>query len=158
MLWRVQLSFRRKLGLAGIFSLTVFIMIIAIVRVAIVYDDDRAQADGAWLYTWSMIEQTVGKCLEKPLFPRSNIHTNMPCDFFSYYCSLPCLVPGPIHSTRSLTANFGREGLIEQQQEDQVICCASIDGDNFECFGIRKQVISALQRRRLIRSESQTFV
>ena len=70
MLWKVQLSFRRKLGLAGIFSLTVLIMIIAIVRVAVVYDGDRAQADGAWLYAWSAIEQTVGESLERPFFLR----------------------------------------------------------------------------------------
>ncbi|MCJ1466041.1 hypothetical protein MMC07_004660 [Pseudocyphellaria aurata] len=58
MLWRVQISLRRKLGLAGIFSLTVFIMIIAIIRVTIMYDN-RDQADGSWLWTWSFVEQTV---------------------------------------------------------------------------------------------------
>lgn len=63
MLWRVQISLRRKLGLAGIFSLTVFIMIIAIIRVEVMYDE-RAQADGTWLWTWSSIEQTVGVCFQ----------------------------------------------------------------------------------------------
>lgn len=58
MLWRVQISLRRKLGLAGIFSLTVFIMIIAIIRVTVMYGH-RAQADGTWLWTWSSIEVTV---------------------------------------------------------------------------------------------------
>lgn len=61
MLWRVQISLRRKLGLAGIFSLTVFIMIIAIIRVTVMYGN-RDQADGSWLWTWSSIEQTVGTC------------------------------------------------------------------------------------------------
>lgn len=61
MLWRVQISLRRKLGLAGIFSLTVFIMIVAIVRVEVI-KDKQAQADTTLLWTASSIEQIVGMC------------------------------------------------------------------------------------------------
>ena len=60
MLWRVQISIRQKLGLLGVFCLTIFIMIVSTVRVAVVDSKDE-QADQTWLYTWSNVEQIVGK-------------------------------------------------------------------------------------------------
>lgn len=59
MLWKVQISLRQKLVLAGIFSLTVFIMVFAIIRVAVLSSSNNIR-DQTWLYLWSAIEQTVG--------------------------------------------------------------------------------------------------
>lgn len=59
MLWKVQISLRQKLALAGIFSLTGFIMVFAIIRVTVVNSESNI-ADETWLYLWSAIEQTVG--------------------------------------------------------------------------------------------------
>lgn len=59
MLWKVQISLRQKLALTGIFSLTVFIMVFAIIRVAVVTSESD-MPDETWMYLWSAIEQTVG--------------------------------------------------------------------------------------------------
>lgn len=59
LLWKVQISLRRKLALAGIFSLTVFVMIFAIVRVVMIRSQS-IQPDQTWMCTWNYVEQTVG--------------------------------------------------------------------------------------------------
>ena len=59
------MGLRQKLGLAGIFSLTVFIMIVAIVRATVVRADGE-QTDQTWLYTWHNVEQIVGKKTTPP--------------------------------------------------------------------------------------------
>ncbi|KAI9878023.1 MAG: hypothetical protein M1830_002143 [Pleopsidium flavum] len=58
MLWNVRISWRRKLALIGIFSLTVIVIIFSIVRVAVV-TSTTTQADISWLYMWSNIEMAV---------------------------------------------------------------------------------------------------
>ncbi|RYP77926.1 hypothetical protein DL769_003299 [Monosporascus sp. CRB-8-3] len=59
-LWNVQIPWRKKLILFGIFSLTVFIMIVAIVRVTIVINPGELRnASIDWLYTWSNVEMAV---------------------------------------------------------------------------------------------------
>ena len=54
------MSLKRKLALMGIFSLTIFIIIVSIIRVAVVYTPEE-NADVSWLYLWSNIELHVGK-------------------------------------------------------------------------------------------------
>lgn len=58
-LWNVPIPLRKKLGLIGIFSMTVFIMIAGIVRVVV--GDAVALTDQSWCYAWSAIEMSVGK-------------------------------------------------------------------------------------------------
>lgn len=111
MLWRVRISLRRKLGLAGIFSLTVFIMIIAIVRVTVMYGH-RAQADGTWLWTWSSIEVTVGMCSQKSFHSGTILGLTWFAIIHSSHRGLPCLVPSLVHTARSLSADPGSEGCI----------------------------------------------
>ena len=60
LLWNVQIKLRKKLALAGIFSLTVFIMIASIIRV-VVTTSDNMQNDQTWLFSWAAIEMAVGK-------------------------------------------------------------------------------------------------
>lgn len=45
----------------GIFSLTVIVMVVAIVRVSVVRTAFNVQADQSWLYLWANIEMAVGK-------------------------------------------------------------------------------------------------
>jgi hypothetical protein len=59
MLWNVRISWAKKLALVGIFSLTVIVIILAIVRVAVV-TSHHTQVDISWLYLWSNIEMAVG--------------------------------------------------------------------------------------------------
>lgn len=61
MLWGVQMRWRRKAALAGIFSLVVITMIFAIVRTAVVGSAKTRLPDSSWLYMWSAIETSVGK-------------------------------------------------------------------------------------------------
>lgn len=58
MLWNVRISLRQKLILIGIFSVSVVVMITAIVRVAIVNSVDE-NLDISWLYFWSSIEMAT---------------------------------------------------------------------------------------------------
>lgn len=61
LLWKVQMSLRRKLALASLFSMTILIMVFAIVRVIVVSSYSH-QPDQTWLFIWDSIEQTVGRC------------------------------------------------------------------------------------------------
>ncbi|KAI9808507.1 MAG: hypothetical protein M1827_007212 [Pycnora praestabilis] len=58
MLRKARISWTQKLALMGIFSLTVIVMIFAIVRVAIV-TSTSAQGNISWLDMWSNIEMAV---------------------------------------------------------------------------------------------------
>ncbi|KAL8751698.1 MAG: hypothetical protein Q9184_005986 [Pyrenodesmia sp. 2 TL-2023] len=58
MLWKVQMSLRKKVALGGIFSLAVITTVFAIVRVASTSALTK-QPDGSWMYMWNSIEQCV---------------------------------------------------------------------------------------------------
>ena len=60
MLWHVRVPMGQKLMLIGIFSLTVIVMIVAIIRVAIV-NSSHKDADVSWLFFWSNIEMATCK-------------------------------------------------------------------------------------------------
>ncbi|KXG45691.1 uncharacterized protein PGRI_034580 [Penicillium griseofulvum] len=57
-LWRTKISLRKKLILLSIFSATIFIMIVAIIRVAVGMTYDR-QINIDWLCFWSFVEVDV---------------------------------------------------------------------------------------------------
>ncbi|KAF2806679.1 uncharacterized protein BDZ99DRAFT_448126 [Mytilinidion resinicola] len=62
LLWSVRVSFGRKVVLAGLFSLVLITMVIAIVRVTVVskgYVVGHRQAEISWLYFWSFTEFAV---------------------------------------------------------------------------------------------------
>ncbi|KAI4225319.1 MAG: hypothetical protein L6R36_003984 [Xanthoria steineri] len=62
MLWNVRLPLRQKLLLMTIFSLTVIVMVVSIIRVAIVGSSTRSstqQPDISWVYFWSNIEMST---------------------------------------------------------------------------------------------------
>jgi hypothetical protein len=59
-------GFGRKVLLAGLFSLVVITIVFAIVRVTVVskgYTTSHHQAEISWLYFWSFMEFSVGKCI-----------------------------------------------------------------------------------------------
>lgn len=63
MLWNVRISWRKKLALMSIFSLTVIVIVISIVRVAVVTlvsVRGSTALDITWLYMWWNIE--IGVC------------------------------------------------------------------------------------------------
>ncbi len=72
MLRGVQMRWRRKAALTGIFSLVVITMIFAIVRTAVV-SSSNTQIDTSWLFMWSAIEASVGRWCPCYTIPVSNI-------------------------------------------------------------------------------------
>jgi hypothetical protein len=62
LLWDVKISVRQKLGLAGIFSLGIIIVVFAVVRV-IVTNAVHTHVEPTWLGVWSALESSVGKSL-----------------------------------------------------------------------------------------------
>ena len=62
MFWNIQLSLRRKLALAAIFSITTVIMVFAIIRVAVVSGRLKIP-DESWLYFWTSVEQMICESL-----------------------------------------------------------------------------------------------
>ena len=61
MLWGVQMSFRRKAALIGIFSLAMITTVFAVIRITIVSTFTKQQPEPSWLYLWSSVEQCIGK-------------------------------------------------------------------------------------------------
>ena len=57
LLWNVSMSFRSKLALLALFSLTIFTMIIAILKITLTLH--RGRADNSWLYMWAAVESAV---------------------------------------------------------------------------------------------------
>ena len=60
LLWKVQMKWRRKAALAGIFSLVIITMIFAMVR-TIVAVTSLARQQNLWVNLWSAVEADVGK-------------------------------------------------------------------------------------------------
>jgi hypothetical protein len=58
MVWRLHLPLRKKLMLFGVFSLTVFTMITALVRLLVV-PQGMISTDLTWSFTWSNIEMST---------------------------------------------------------------------------------------------------
>ncbi|KAL8633179.1 hypothetical protein Q9189_001079, partial [Teloschistes chrysophthalmus] len=58
LLWRVRIPLQRKLMLGGILSLSIFTMIVSIVRIAGA-DLPNGMVDSAWVNFWLQIEAAV---------------------------------------------------------------------------------------------------
>ncbi|MCJ1282375.1 hypothetical protein MMC26_001698 [Xylographa opegraphella] len=58
-LWNIKINLRKKLALVGICSLTVFVIVVAIIRVVISTKDDTL--DLTWLILWGGVESSVGQ-------------------------------------------------------------------------------------------------
>lgn len=59
LLWNAQISTRVKASLLVLFSLTLFTMIVAIIRVTLSLRNRRE--DDSWIYVWAAVEIAVGK-------------------------------------------------------------------------------------------------
>ena len=59
MLWKVCLAFRQKLELAAVFSLGIYIILVAIARAAQI--TRKMFTDGVLLAVWGIVEPTVCK-------------------------------------------------------------------------------------------------
>lgn len=63
-LWNVRVSLKRILQLAGLFSLVIITMVVAIVRVSVVSQENAVSSSNqvkiTWLYLWHFIESSVG--------------------------------------------------------------------------------------------------
>ena len=59
LIWKLKIHIRQRIILGILLTLTIFVIVTAIVRVTIVLEQSR-QLDLTWIFTWSAIEQTVG--------------------------------------------------------------------------------------------------
>ena len=64
--WHVKIPPRKKFVLLTVFSLTVVVMVVAIVRVAVVNSPTKNPSI-SWLYLWSSIEMTTCMCWTFPV-------------------------------------------------------------------------------------------
>lgn len=73
MLWNVRIPLRKKVALLGVFSLTIIIMVVSVIRVAFVRGFGvglgEQTATTEWLFLWSYVEMAVGE-FRLPLFNR----------------------------------------------------------------------------------------
>lgn len=106
-IWNIQVPIRKRLLLLGIFSVTVIITVIAIIRVALVKGRNWNQLRNSsidWLYLWSSIEMGVGTLLPG-LFSLLSLNSfsferlfELTRAFGSSYCRrLYCLLPPTLH-------------------------------------------------------------
>ena len=58
MLWNVSISWKKKLALMSLFSLTIIVIVISIVRVAVGISK-KSSADMGWIHLWNNIEVSV---------------------------------------------------------------------------------------------------
>ena len=61
LLWRVSIPLKKALALGGIFSLSIFIIVASISRVAVVTSTEAT--DQSWCYVGTAIEMATGKLL-----------------------------------------------------------------------------------------------
>lgn len=69
-LWKTRITFTKKLILLSVFSVTIIVMAIAIIRVVVNTSLDEP-VDISWLYLWSFIEMGTGTLnhhIEHPVF------------------------------------------------------------------------------------------
>ena len=62
LLWNVHINWRKKLALAGLFSLSLIVIAFTIVRVSIVGSYNEV-TDNLWLFCWSSLEMSLGMFL-----------------------------------------------------------------------------------------------
>lgn len=93
----------------GIFSLTVIVIIFAIVRVAVV-TSENTQADISWLYMWGNIEMTVGTSLYNQLSP---LNIQLADQAFHIFTAV---VVACLASFRQLFVKSGQTGFIQQAE------------------------------------------
>lgn len=66
LLWNVQIPLKRKLALAGILCLSIFMIIIAIIRIA-AGSISNGQVDAAWAVYWLQVEACIGTVVRQSL-------------------------------------------------------------------------------------------
>lgn len=112
-LWTVRISLRKKLALAAIFSLTFFIITVAIIRVSVVTDGQSI--DFTWLLFWGGIEKSVGLSNIQPIVPSISI-LNGDCKSDettsnSHNCCVPCILSDAVHKVESTDPSTSKSNL-----------------------------------------------
>ena len=96
LLYGLRTDRKQKLAVAAIFSLSLIVIIVAVIR-AIEIRASTDHVDPVWLALWSMIEGSVGKHTSRP--PRKQPSSQDPLSGDS---SLSSLIPHPTQHPRAL--------------------------------------------------------
>lgn len=59
LLWKVKIDLRRKLIIGAVLCLSIFMIIIAVVRIAFA-TSPSGSTDNVWLFFWQIMEATIG--------------------------------------------------------------------------------------------------
>lgn len=65
-IWDVQIRLAKKLAFVGLFSLTIVVMVVAIVRIVGAARTPTGELDPTFLFLWSGIEMCIGMYLRYP--------------------------------------------------------------------------------------------
>lgn len=98
MLWPVRVPWRQKLMLMALFSLTVVVMIVSVIRVAVV-NSTKKNADISWLYLWSGIEMATCAFAHVLLPPSTKAH--LLTSRRSHHHRVPRIIPPIIRHRQS---------------------------------------------------------
>ncbi|KAL8671172.1 MAG: hypothetical protein Q9168_004325 [Polycauliona sp. 1 TL-2023] len=97
LLWKIKLPLAQKLALMGLLFLTTFVMLVSIIRVAVLRNSSRTQAEPGWQFLWANVEMGVGK---KDWF---RIHHRR-LTRASYHHRLYCVLPPVVYEAGKTTA------------------------------------------------------
>ena len=104
-LWNAGVTLRKKVILCCVFSATVAIMAVALIRVTVV-NSRHTNVDIAWLYFWTYVENGIGESIPSQRAPQQNspIH--------SYNDSMRCIFPTALRGVfrGTLSTCFYRQG------------------------------------------------
>lgn len=120
-IWRVKIPLRKKSVLIAVFSLTVVVMVVSIVRVAVVNSPTKNPSI-SWLYLWSSIEMTTSiivACLVsfRQLFitsrsgnqPGRARQDNAPSALYAFFWDVGLIIKSPfVKSSRTDSSRHSR--------------------------------------------------
>ncbi|KAL8855130.1 MAG: hypothetical protein Q9221_000036 [Calogaya cf. arnoldii] len=106
-LWDVQISLKSKIGLIVLFSLTIFTMIIAILKVTLTLRTNRE--DDSWLYMWAGVEPAVAIIIACGISYRALVSQEARSNKkYSGNSDQRRLRPGTSHAASNATGNESR--------------------------------------------------
>lgn len=113
LLWNLQVSIWKKLGLIGLFSMTVFIMVASLVRFVIA---KSVATDPSWCFAWGAVEISTGNLLPsafslfEPDFILASQTNAEPAQQSSLLALLPSVPSSPQTTPPSASAVTGTKG------------------------------------------------
>ncbi|KAL9577986.1 MAG: hypothetical protein Q9203_007257 [Teloschistes exilis] len=114
LLWTAQISARLKLSLVVLFSLTIFTMIIAIIKVTLSLRNRRE--DDSWIYVWTGIEPAVGLIIASLVSYRALVNKDRKRSRYTPQTTLHSDQKGLQYNTSGAPSSHGNESQVRAGQ------------------------------------------